>query len=241
MVSIIDGFSVHKYNRWKERKRETRNAMKERYIFIDFEFTTFEKKEAPKGFFHEVIEVGMVVVEKNEVLDTFSSLVVPVFFPQLGEKCTSLTGITQEEVMTGIPFKAMIDEVLERYIPEKTTLVTWGDLDMKGLRRNCREHNVKFPFSVMLEDWLDLSKAYQFYYGHKDTPGLWYALDKYGLAETAQSHRALDDAMATYKVMERMKQDEWVYTPQKPVMHTSIADLMGGKMSLLEKLRQQLS
>ncbi|AMA73092.1 MULTISPECIES: 3'-5' exonuclease KapD [Aneurinibacillus] len=215
--------------------------MKERYMFIDFEFTTFDKKEAPKGFFHEVIEVGMVIIEENEIVDTFSSLVVPVFFPQLGEKCIKLTGITQQDVMEGIEFKAMIDELLAQYIREKTTLVTWGDLDMKGLRRNCREHNIKFPFSVMLEDWLDLSKAYQFYYGHKDTPGLWYALDKYGLAETAQSHRALDDAMATFKVMQMMQKDQWVYTREKPKMQTSIADLMGSQMTLLEKLKQQLS
>ena len=93
----------------------------------------------------------------------------------------------------------------------------------------------------MLEDWLDLSKAYQFYYGHKDTPGLWYALDKYGLAETAQSHRALDDAMATFKVMQMMQKDQWVYTREKPKMQTSIADLMGSQMTLLEKLKQQLS
>ncbi|MED0678528.1 3'-5' exonuclease KapD [Aneurinibacillus thermoaerophilus] len=215
--------------------------MKERYMFIDFEFTTFDKKEAPKGFFHEVIEVGMVIIEENEIVDTFSSLVVPVFFPQLGEKCIKLTGITQQDVMEGIEFKAMIDELLAQYIREKTTLVTWGDLDMKGLRRNCREHNIKFPFSVMLEDWLDLSKAYQFYYGHKDTPGLWYALDKYGLAETAQSHRALDDAMATFKVMQMMQKDQWVYTREKTKMQTSIADLMGSQMTLLEKLKQQLS
>ncbi|GEN34017.1 3'-5' exonuclease KapD [Aneurinibacillus danicus] len=215
--------------------------MKERYIFIDFEFTTFDRKEAPKRFFHEVIEAGMVIVENKEIVDTFSSLVAPVFFPQLGEKCISLTGIKQEDVLGGIEFKAMIDELLARYIPEKTTLVTWGDLDIKGLRRNCREHRIKFPFSVMLEDWLDLSKAYQFYYGHKDTPGLWYALDKYGLAEGVQSHRALDDALATYKVMQMMQKDQWVYTPQAPAMQTSIADLMGGQMALLEKLKQQLS
>lgn len=215
--------------------------MNERYIFIDFEFTTFERKEAPKGFFHEVIEAGLVVVEENQILDTFSSLVAPKFFPELGDKCRSLTGITQEEVLGGIAFPRMIDHLLTHYIPEKTTLVTWGDLDVKALRRNCREHRVKFPFSVMLEDWLDLSKAYQFYYGHKDTPGLWYALDKYGLAEGAQSHRALDDAMATYKVMQKMKEDAWVHTPQAPAMQTSIADLMGQQMSLLEKLKQQLS
>jgi sporulation inhibitor KapD len=215
--------------------------MKNRYIFIDFEFTTFEKKEAPKGFFHEVIEAGMVIVEEDTIIDTFSSLVSPVFFPQLGEKCINLTGITQEDVIDGMDFTGMIDEMLARYIPEKTTLVTWGDLDIKGLRRNCREHNVKFPFSVMLEDWLDLSKAYQFYYGYKDTPGLWYALDKYGLAEGSQTHRALDDALATYKVMQMMQKDQWVYTPQTPAMQTSIADLMGGQIALLEKLKQQLS
>lgn len=216
--------------------------MKNQYIFLDFEFTTFEKKEAPRGFFHEVIEAGMVVVKENEIIDTYSSLVVPVFFPQLGEKCRKLTGITQEDVMDGVTFDQMIMELLLRYEPEHTTLVTWGDLDIKGLRRNCREHGVKFPFSVMLDDWLDLSKAYQFYYGHKDTPGLWAALTKYGLADKEQSHRALDDAVATFKVMQQMQQDNWVYDPAKPTMQTSIADLMGGSnMALLEKLKQQLS
>ena len=216
--------------------------MKNQYIFLDFEFTTFEKKEAPRGFFHEVIEAGMIVVKENEIIDTYSSLVAPVFFPQLGEKCRQLTGITQEDVMNGVAFDYMITELLTRYEPEQTTLVTWGDLDVKGLRRNCREHGVKFPFSVMLDDWLDLSKAYQFYYGHEDTPGLWSALTKYGLADKEQAHRALDDAVATFKVMQQMQQDNWVYDPTKPTMQTSIADLMGGSnMALLERLKQQLS
>ncbi|BAU28638.1 sporulation inhibitor KapD [Aneurinibacillus soli] len=216
--------------------------MKNQYIFLDFEFTTFEKKEAPRGFFHEVIEAGIIVVKDWEIIDTYSSLVSPVFFPELGEKCRKLTGITQDDVQSGIPFDHMIMELLTRYEPAGTTLVTWGDLDIKGLRRNCREHKVKFPFSVMLDDWLDLSKAYQFYYGHKDTPGLWAALTKYGLADKAQAHRALDDAVATFKVMQQMQQDNWVYDPKKPTMQTSIADLMdGSNMALLEKLRQQLS
>jgi sporulation inhibitor KapD len=41
--------------------------------------------------------------------------------------------------------------------------------------------------------------------------------------------------------MQMMQKDQWVYTPQAPAMQTSIADLMGGQMALLEKLKQQLS
>ncbi|WP_047152878.1 3'-5' exonuclease KapD [Aneurinibacillus tyrosinisolvens] len=214
--------------------------MENQFIFIDFEFTTFERNEAPKGFFHEVIEIGMAAMREDTIMNTYSSLVAPVFFPELGEKCMSLTGITQNDVIEGIKFTQMIDVLLAWYIPGQTTLVTWGDLDIKGLRRNCREHKVKFPFSVMLDDWLDLSKAYQAHYGHRNTPGLWYALQTYGLTEGAQSHRALEDALATYKVLQRMLEDEWVYTPpQKVSMQTSIADLMGHS-DLLQKLKEQL-
>lgn len=208
------------------------------FIFLDFEFTTYEKQEAPPGFFHEVIEVGMITLKAGEWVDEFSSFVKPESFPQLSPKIRELTGIQQHQVDEGITFHRMIDRLQQHYVPNETTFVTWGNMDITALRRNCRERKVPFPLSVKLEDWLDLSQAYRHFYGYEQTPSLWKALEACGLKEEKQSHRALDDSLATLYVYEKMKQDQWKYIHpgDMPMFSSSIADLLGDQLA--EKLKK---
>ncbi len=45
----------------------------QRFLFLDFEFTMPQHRKKPKGFFPEIIEVGLVSVAGCKVEDTYSS------------------------------------------------------------------------------------------------------------------------------------------------------------------------
>lgn len=53
----------------------------EQLLFIDFEFTMPEGKANPKGFYPEIIEVGIVSVKNQQIEEQFSSYVKPNKFP----------------------------------------------------------------------------------------------------------------------------------------------------------------
>ena len=57
----------------------------QRFLFLDFEFTMQHRK--PKGFFPEIIEVGLVSVVGCKVEDTYSAHVRPKTFPSLTDRC----------------------------------------------------------------------------------------------------------------------------------------------------------
>ena len=53
----------------------------QRFLFLDFEFTMPQHRKKPKGFFPEIIEVGLVSVVGCKVEDTYSSHIRPKTFP----------------------------------------------------------------------------------------------------------------------------------------------------------------
>ena len=71
-------------------------AKAEQLVFIDFEFSMPERHRVPKGFFPEIIEAGVVVVEYGKVSDTFSSYVKPTAFPKLTNRCKRFLSIQPE-------------------------------------------------------------------------------------------------------------------------------------------------
>ncbi|WP_342432828.1 3'-5' exonuclease KapD [Neobacillus sp. FSL H8-0543] len=194
--------------------------MKERhqYIFIDFEFTMPERNVRMKNFFPEIIEVGLVSVIDDQITEQFSSYVTPLKFPALSERCKSFLHISQQQVDTGISFFEFIRKLEEFKKNIQTTIVTWGNMDMKVLRHNCMEAGLKFPFNATE---LDLSMEYKRFFGDQNQTGLWKAVQEYGKEGTGRHHRALDDALTTYNIFRLVEKDKRYLEKPKP---TTIGD-----------------
>lgn len=192
---------------------------KKQYLFIDFEFTMPERNVRMKDFFAEIIEIGVVAVVDNEIIEQFSSYVTPRKFPQLSDRCKSFLHITQEQVDKGLSFIELVKK-LEEYNKNnlETTIVTWGNMDMKVLRQNCLEAGVAFPFHAQE---LDLSMEYKRFFGDQNQTGLWKAVQEYGKEGTGRHHRALDDAMTTYNIFKLVEKDKRYLEKPKP---TTIGD-----------------
>ncbi|MED4589697.1 3'-5' exonuclease KapD [Priestia flexa] len=187
----------------------------EHYVFIDFEFTMPEYKGYPKGFFPEIIEVGLVAVRNQEIQGRFSSYVKPTSFPKLTDRCKSFLHIQQKHVDDGITFEQLIQQ-LGQY--ESSTIITWGNMDMKVLKQNCQKQGLKFPLKGKE---VDLSMEYKRFFGDQNQTGLWKAVQEYGKEGTGKHHCALDDAMTTFNIFKLVEQDKRYLQKPEP---TTIGD-----------------
>jgi sporulation inhibitor KapD len=191
---------------------------KRQTIFIDFEFTMPERNVRMKDFYAEIIEVGLVAVVDDQITEQFSSYVTPLKFPKLTERCKSFLHISQQQVDQGISFYELIRKLGEFNNQYETTIVTWGNMDMKVLRHNCLEAGLAFPFKAAE---LDLSMEYKRFFGDQNQTGLWKAVQEYGKEGTGKHHRALDDALTTYNIFRLVEKDKRYLEKPEP---TTIGD-----------------
>lgn len=177
----------------------------QQFLFLDFEFTMPQNRKKPKGFFPEIIEVGLVSVVNGVLESTYSSYVKPATFSSLTDRCKKFLGIQQDAVDRGISFPELV-EALRKYESRcKTTVVTWGNMDMKVLRKNCEVAGILYPFTGQ---YRDLSLEYKRFFGDRNQTGLWKAIEAYGKAGTGKHHCALDDAMTTYNIFKLVEKDK---------------------------------
>lgn len=187
-------------------------------LFIDFEFTMPDRSEKYKGFSPEIIEAGAVSVKNGTVLEQFSSFVAPTRFPELSERCKSFLHISQEQVDKGISFADLICRLEQMGGNNADEIVTWGNMDMKVLRQNCSQAGIAFPFKGKE---VDLSMEYKRFFGDQNQTGLWKAVKEYGKEGTGRHHRALDDALTTYKIYQLVEKDKKYLQNHEP---TTIGD-----------------
>lgn len=177
-----------------------------------------ERKARMKDFFAEIIEVGIVSVVDDQITEQFSSFVTPLKFPLLSERCKSFLHISQQQVDNGLSIYELVRKMEEFNKNYETTIVTWGNMDMKVLRQNCLKAGVSFPFNGAE---LDLSMEYKRFFGDQNQTGLWKAVQEYGKEGTGRHHRALDDALTTYNIFRLVEKDKRYLEKPKP---TTIGD-----------------
>ena len=190
----------------------------QQYVFIDFEFTMPEGKANPAGFYPEIIEVGLVSVINDTIQEQYSSFVTPSKFSTLTNRCRKFLNITQDQVDRGISFEELVSQLKRIDEKQSTTIVTWGNMDMKVLRQNCQRTGVVFPFTGKQ---VDLCLEYKRFFGDQNQTGLWKAVQAYGKEGTGKHHRALDDAMTTYEIFKLVDKDKSYMKNHEP---TTIGD-----------------
>lgn len=190
----------------------------QQYIFIDFEFTMPEGKGNPVGFYPEIIEVGFVVVTKEKIQEQFSSFVRPNAFMNLTGRCKRFLNISQSQVEGGITLEELVGLLHTIDANKPTTVVTWGNMDMRVLKQNCHKAGIDFPFTGKQ---MDLCLEYKRFFGDRNQTGLWKAVQAYGKEGIGNHHRALDDAMTTYHIFKLVEQDKTYMEKHEP---TTIGD-----------------
>ena len=198
-------------------------------IVIDFEATCWKER----GESSEIIEFPAVLfnTETAQILDTFHTYVQPTEQPVLSNFCKNLTGITQDQVDSGMPIgtalmlfntwlekkKSDLNFVINEIMEGKAccTLVTWTDWDFNiCLANECRRKGLrKLP---CFNAWADLKCIYKKFY-ERQPQGLNGALQDLGLKFDGREHCGKADAENTAKLAGKMIGDGCVVVITKSV------------------------
>ncbi|MFC0470254.1 ATP-dependent DNA helicase DinG [Halalkalibacter kiskunsagensis] len=123
--------------------------MKERYIVVDVETTGHSVMRGDR-----IIQIGAVVIEKEEIVETFATFVNPSqSIPPFIEE---LTGISDEIVANAPSFHEVIPELLPLF--KGSTFVAHNvDFDLNFLRKQIEEEGYTLP-SLPVFDTVELSR-----------------------------------------------------------------------------------
>ncbi|MFD6160733.1 exonuclease domain-containing protein [Nocardia sp. NPDC060256] len=158
---------------------------------VDVEATCWDGK-TPPGAVSEIIEIGLTVVDlaSGERRGKHRILVRPAR-STVSEFCTELTGLTQDEVDTGISFAEACRLLATEHEAGVRAWASWGDYDRKQFLSQCNATDTAYPFGHRHTNAkLVFSEAY----GLNRRQGMAGALHIAGLPLEGRHHRGEDDA-----------------------------------------------
>ena len=161
-------------------------------IVVDIEATCWDCDPPPGDQVSEIIEIGLCRydVAGDRVYGKRSILVKPIA-SEISPFCTRLTSLTPRMVAEdGIDFDAACRILVETVGARERLWASWGGLDERLFRRQCRRQRVAYPFG---KRHLNLRKVFTEFNGGKRV-GMARALKLAGLAPEGEAHRGADDA-----------------------------------------------
>lgn len=164
--------------------------MLENYVVLDLEMTGLNPKT------DKILEVGAVRIRGKEKEAVFSAMIRQK--RELPERVTELTGITNEMAAAGKEEK----EVMEQFIAFLGEDVLVGQnliFDYSFLKQWAVNHNLSFEKEAV--DTLKLARKFLPAEQKKDLE----SLCGYFHVEREHAHRALDDALETWQIFEKLK------------------------------------
>ena len=208
-------------------------------VVLDFEWTCDDKGALPGGT--EIIEFPSVLLrlKPNGVTETVAEIqlyVRPERNPTLTDFCTNLTGITQEQVNSGLRLDAALDAyrdwlVEQRLLPPvaslrleppavsaeqnragpgwpRFALVTWSDADLGGqLYAECERKGLHHARPWWFRSWVNLKLLYAQHYRREARGGLQACVEATGQTFDGRAHSGLVDARNTAKIVVNMRDE----------------------------------
>jgi inhibitor of KinA sporulation pathway (predicted exonuclease) len=158
---------------------------------VDVEATCWSD-EPPPGERHEIIEIGLTVVDlaTAERLAKHRILVRPEH-SKVSDFCTELTGLTQAEVDGGVSFAEACAVLRDEHQAAELAWASWGDYDRKQFITQCAETGVLYPFG---EVHVNAKAVFTDARGLRRRPGMAKALQLAGLPLQGRHHSGADDA-----------------------------------------------
>ena len=163
-----------------------------RYLnVVDVEATCWVGKPPP-GQVSEIIEIGLTVVDAHErVRVEKHQIMVRPERSTVSEFCTELTGLTQEQVDTGVTFAEACDQLRRQHYADSRPWASWGDYDRKQFQRQCDATAVHYPFAAT---HTNAKQQFAFANGWPKGVGMHRALDVARLPLEGRHHCGADDA-----------------------------------------------
>ncbi|MBC7270386.1 MAG: exonuclease domain-containing protein [Streptomyces sp.] len=162
---------------------------------IDVEATCWDG-QPPPGSVHEIIEIGLTVVDlpARRRVSRHRVLVRPTRSAVSGF-CSELTGLTQAEVEQGVTFAEACRILVEEFGAGQRPWASWGEYDRRQFARQAQADGVAYPFGWPTERTHTNAKAvFAAAHGLRGKPGMRRALQIAGLPLEGRHHRGEDDA-----------------------------------------------
>lgn len=170
----------------------------------------------------EIFQIGAVKLnERFERVDTFQILIKLKYYKKLHYMVKKLTGIREADLAEGVSFKEAAACFFTWCGPE-FSLLTWGYDDIPILRQNLEFQGLD---ASCCESWYNLQVIFNKELAQgKNQRSLEFALDYFGIHPEERLHNALNDAIYTAQVVERLdmpagiseyEQSVWSMRPQK--------------------------
>lgn len=176
------------------------------YVSVDLETTGLDPKR------DRIIEIGAVKIEKNQIVDRFSSFVNPG--RKLEQRITELTGIRDEQLVDAPYIEDILGEFLE-FIGDLPILGHSVLFDYAFLKKAAVDQRLSFEKKGM--DTLQIARKYLQELEHRNLGYLcaYYHIDHH-------AHRAYEDALATHYLYEKLTEEfamkEWNAAEEKKIM-----------------------
>ena len=181
------------------------------YVVLDLEMTGLSAKT------DQIIEIGAIKIKDNKMVESFGGLVNPSC--KIPTRVVELTGITDEMVQQGMNKDEAIPQLLD-FIEGQILVGQNIGFDYSFLKQWAVNH--KRPLEVKACDTLKIARVLL----PSEQSKKLEALCAYFGIERAREHRAMDDAIETWQVFEKLKElalqkeecDKW-FEPQTVVYH----------------------
>lgn len=128
------------------------------FIILDLEWNNvYFKKE--NRFINEILQIGAVRLNDSfDVVDTFEINVRSALTTKLSNKVIRLTGITNEDMLSGVSLEDAVKEY-NKWVPENTVTMTWSNSDLYAIVENTNIFKLKETFKI--SRYLDLQTFVQ--------------------------------------------------------------------------------
>ena len=179
-----------------------------RYLnVVDVEATCWSGKQPPDQV-SEIIEIGLTVLDVHErVRVAKHQIMVRPQRSTVSEFCTELTGLTQEQVDTGVTFAEACDQLRREHYADSRAWASWGDYDRKQFLRQCDATKVPYPFGSV---HTNAKQQFAVANGWPKGVGMHQALAVAQLPLEGRHHCGADDAWnIAALILQMMARDAW--------------------------------
>ena len=170
-------------------------------MFIDFEFTMPEYGEKQPNFTSELLQIGVVISDKNDKIVNEYSNYIKTEYP-VSNRTKRFLKIDDEELACSISAEQFYDDYLSFINIYNPVIFVWGGNDTKVLDTFYKIHK----FKNIPADYINLVSVIRKHYELGFDLGLFNALKIFKDIEASQAHHALTDAAATKEVFDAFKE-----------------------------------
>jgi len=160
--------------------------------------TTWETRP-PEGQHSEIIEIGVCDLDlvKREIGEV-ESFVVQSQTSRVSPFCTSVTGLTQEQVDQGMRFESACRILEKKHDTASLVWASYGDFDRRQFDKECYFSNVTYPFGSR---HLNVKTLASLAVGLDAEAGLTRVMSALGMERTGDGKKAGDECYNVVRVL----------------------------------------